>query len=120
MTKPTSTPDPVQLLACIRNNRWDQALSLGLMDYAPSANVTEADPMDPACLEQIVALQQRFRRTWAARDRYNAHVSRQLRQQQSARASSTVAENSAAADQALPPLASALLAKATAKARQPS
>lgn len=98
------------LLALIRADHIDAALRTGLMEFVPC---TDCDPLAQA---EVLAVQQRLRTAWAARERYrarNARLARRTAERETRRLPSVTEKHSA-----LPPAAAAILARAKARAAE--
>ncbi|WIH06343.1 hypothetical protein KHF85_07985 [Xanthomonas translucens pv. graminis] len=111
-----SPASPLQLLRWVLDDDLDAAIDGGLMAYAGAADDDRLDPAHPQLRAQLLAAQQRLREAWAARERYRARSARLARRAAAREARRAPPATVAAAVPSLPPAASAILARAKAKA----
>lgn len=114
-SSPVTVLPPQQLLQLLLDDDIDAALRGGLMAYQPAPDDALLAAGYPDLPERLQQAQQRLRRAWAARERYQARAARLARRaaEREARRAPPVTPDR---KPALPPAAAAILARAKAKA----
>ncbi|MCR6663754.1 MAG: hypothetical protein NVV60_11595 [Luteimonas sp.] len=108
----SDTPDPLRLIAMLRDGDLDAAIEAGLMRFDASGSMSD----DSDAIATIVSAQRQLQEAWEARERHRARAARLQRIASERAAKRTQPASTTSTKPSLPAAAASALARALAKA----